>query len=184
VVHCLRSVIEPFREERRWIYICNQGEFYYFNMESPHWIDLYTFRRHEASAARAERSGQHHEAIMDLEEGLALYRGDLFEDDPYADWCAPERTDLRHRYLDMLLRLAELWFAVGQTERGADCLRRGLLKDPLREDFHQALIQTLMDLGRRREALDQYQECVRLLREELGAEPLPATRRLGRFLVP
>ncbi|NIQ58042.1 MAG: hypothetical protein GWN71_33115, partial [Gammaproteobacteria bacterium] len=80
VIHALRSVIEPEREERRWIFVRNQGEFYYFNMESPHEIDLYTFRRHAAAARRAEECGRFVDAMAHLEDALALYRGDLFAD--------------------------------------------------------------------------------------------------------
>ncbi|MBI1722668.1 MAG: winged helix-turn-helix domain-containing protein [Gemmatimonadetes bacterium] len=182
VLHALRTAIEPFRDERRWIYVCNIGELYYFNMESPHWTDLYAFRRHAATAAQAARSGQHAEALRHFESAVAMYRGDLFEDEPYAGWCELERTELRHRYLEMVARLAELWVAEHEPDRAVDTLRRGLLVDPLREDLHQALIKALASLGRRREALAQYQTCERVLRTELGVDPLPETRRLERLI--
>ncbi|MBI4420039.1 MAG: GAF domain-containing protein [Gemmatimonadetes bacterium] len=178
VMHALRSAIEPFREQRRWIYVCNIGELYYFNMESPHWIDVYAFRRHAASALEAERRGQREEAIRHLEAALLLYRGDLFADEPYTGWCELERMELKHRYVDLTGRVAELWAAAGDPDRGVEWLRRGLLADPLREDLHQVLIRLLIGLGRRQEARAQYQACVRLLHDELGAEPLPETRRL------
>ena len=139
-----------------------------------------------APAARAgrptEREGRSSDAIAHLENAVALYRGDLFEDDPYADWCGLERMELQNRFLGMLMRQAELSLACGEAETGVACLRRGLLTDPFREDLHQALIQMLADLGRRKEALEQYRECERILREELGTDPLPATRRLERLL--
>lgn len=182
VLHALRTAIEPFREQRRWIYICNIGELYYFNMESPQWIDVYTFRRHAANAHDAERQGRREEAIRHLEAALALYRGDLFADEPYASWCELERAELKHRYVDLTGRLADLWISAGDADRSAGWLRRGLLVDPLREDLHQKLIRALIALGRRQQALAQYQTCLRLLRDELGADPLPETRRLGRLV--
>lgn len=181
VLHALRSAIEPYREQRRWIFVCNIGELCYFNMESPHWTDVYAFRRHAASGQEAERRGRREEAIRHLEAALGLYRGDLFGDEPYASWCELERAELRHRYVDLTGRLAELWIAEGEATRGLAWLRRGLLADPLREDLHQTLIRALIALGRRREALGQYRTCARLLREELGAEPLPETRRLAQL---
>lgn len=180
VLHALRSVIEPFREERRWTYIRNHGELYYFNMEAPHRIDLYRFRHLAATAAVAERRGQVDEAIEILEEGLALYRGDLFADDPYADWCVLEREQMRRTYLDMVRRLAALALHVGHPARGLEHLRRALAMDPLSEELHQRMIEALTVLGRRGEVLAQYRTCAELLRRELGTGPLPATRELVR----
>jgi len=182
VLHALRSAIEPFREQRRWIYVCNIAELYYFNMESPHWTDLFAFRRYAAGAQEAERRGRRDDAIRLLESALDLYRGDLFSDEPYASWCELERAELRHRYVDLTARVAELWTGSGARDRAVPWLRRGLLVDPLREDLHQQLMQLLIRSGRRDEALAQYHTCVRLLRDELGADPLPETRRLAQLV--
>ncbi len=182
VLHALRNAIEPFRQQRRWIYVCNIGELYHFNMESPHWIDVYEFRRHAAGAREAERRGRTADALREIEAALALYQGELFADDPYASWCELERAELQHRYVDLTAQAAALWEKAGQPERGIDWLRRGLLADPLREDLHQILIRKLLDLGRRNDARQQYLECLRLLREDLDADPLPETRGLERLL--
>ena len=183
VLHALRAVVEPFHSQRRWIYVCNEGAFYHFNMESAHSIDLFEFRRHAAQAARAAAQGLESEEIDHLHSAVELYCGELFEDESDADWCAPQRVELANQYADMTLRLAEHEIGAGEAERGIELLRRGLLADPCREDLHQTLMLTLADCGRRREALEQYRKCERLLQEEIGVEPLPATRRLGRLLV-
>jgi two-component SAPR family response regulator len=182
VVHALRSGIEPFRDKKRWLFVRNQGDLYYFDTESPHWVDVFAFRRLAAMARDLERRGDEELAISRLEEAAALYRGNLFEDEPYADWCALERDELRGTYLDVVRHLARLCSKTGNPESAVAHLRRGLIVDRLREDLHQMLIETLIGLGRRRDALDQYRECARLLREEIGAEPLPATRRLERLV--
>lgn len=184
VLHALRAVIEPYREQRKWVFVCNLGDLYYFNMESPHWIDIFAFRRHAASAQEAERRGRRAEAIQHLEAALDLYRGDLFSDDPYATWCDLARLDLRHRQLDLSAKVADLLIAEGNPTRAVSRLRNGLLADPLREDLHQMLMQTLINLGRRPEAWAQYQTCVRVLNDELGVEPLPKTRQLGHLALP
>jgi DNA-binding SARP family transcriptional activator len=44
------------------------------------------------------------------------------------------------------------------------------------ESAHRQLIQIYAAQGRRSEALQQYQRCECLLREELGVAPLPETR--------
>lgn len=182
VVHALRSAIEPYDSEGRRTYVRSDGDQYHFDMEAPHWIDLHEFRREAACASLADRERRGDQAIEHAERALDVYRGDLFADDPSMDWCGPQRKQLQDRYLDLLSHIAEHRVAHGDVEQGIALLRRGLTVNPCREDLHQALIQTLADFGRRREALEQYQVCVRALREELGVEPLPATLRLERLL--
>lgn len=182
VLHALRTVIEPAPRGRRWVFVCNLGELYYFNMQSPHWVDLFAFRRHAALGHQAARQGRRQEAIQQFEAALALYRGDLFADEPYAAWCDLERSQLRHRWVDLIRLVADLWIHQGEPDRGVAWLRRGLQADPLREDLHQALIRGLVAGGRPQEARAQYQECVRMLREQLEVEPLPETQRLRSLL--
>ncbi len=181
VLHALRTTIEPFREQRRWIYVCNVGDLYYFNMESPHWIDVYAFRRYAAGAHESERRHRPEEAIRHLEAALDLYRGELFADEPYAAWCELERAEFKHQYMHLTGRLADLLIGAGEVEQGVGWLRRGLLTDPLREDLHQKLIRALIGSGQRHQALRQYQTCLGLLCDELGVDPLPETRRLGQL---
>jgi len=179
VVHALRSVIEPFGATKRWIYVRHEGEFYYFNTESPNRIDLNLFRSCISNASRTDDPAA---ALDELERASSLYRGDLFEDDPYEEWCSAQREQLRCAYLDGTRRLAALCMKVGQPQRATQEIRRALLLDPLCEELHGALIEALVAVGRRAEALQQYRACARLLREELGVEPLPSTQRLARLL--
>ncbi|MCC6317414.1 MAG: GAF domain-containing protein [Gemmatimonadaceae bacterium] len=180
VIHALRSVIEPYRHQRKWLFLCNTGDVYYFNAQSPHWIDLQHFRRGVAAGEAAIRQGRRDEAMASLEGALELYRGDLFADDPYADWCEVERTEARKVFVAASARLADLCCAQGAMDRGIACLHRALRVDPLREDLHQRVIRALIRSGRREDALLQYRLCSQLLRDELGTAPQAETRRLER----
>ncbi|MBM3465250.1 MAG: hypothetical protein FJX76_24415 [Armatimonadetes bacterium] len=117
------------------------------------------------------------------ESADALYRGDLFADDPLAEWCWAERESLREDHLRLLTSLARLWSRQADRERGIACFRRVLRADPLREEAHQGLMEALWRQGRRSEALHQFDECARLLRTELDVDVLPETRRLRDALV-
>ncbi|GGK89124.1 hypothetical protein GCM10010844_04570 [Deinococcus radiotolerans] len=59
---------------------------------------------------------------------------------------------------------------------------QALTLDPLRERSVRGQMDTLAVLGQREAALDVYRALCRRLREELGAEPLPATRLLAEQL--
>lgn len=183
VVHALRAAIEPYHDESRWIFVSNTADLYRFNLESPHWIDLYEFQRQVVSAQDAERHGRRNEAIRHLEFALGLYQGDLFADEPYAGWCELDRCELRQRAVDLMAHVALLCVAAGESERGVAWLRRAIRADPLREDLHRILIRELLALGLRGDARAQYDLCVRVLRDELGVDPSPATRRLTERLL-
>lgn len=182
VVHSLRSVIEPFREQRRWVYICNDGDLYYFDVESPHKVDLFEFRETISKARGADQRGDSRGAIEQFEKAAALYQGDLFEGDHTAEWCEWERDGLRATYLDSVRRLARLSVLAGESERVLEHIPRALSIDPFCEDLHRHLIEALIDAGRHHEARERYNACERILREELGTVPEPATRRLEQFL--
>jgi len=176
-IHALRHAIEPRAAERQWLFVCGFGEQYWFNLGAPHRVD---FLELKALLARARGlQDDPTQAIQILESACDLYRGDLFEDEPYAEWCWPEREALRERYQDALFTLARLRDEQGDTARSLEHFRAVLRANPLREDVHCALIDALWRWGRRAEAVAQYEECVEVLQRELDAEPLPETRRVG-----
>ena len=182
VVHALRSVIEPHHSEKRWIFVRSEGDFYYFNMNSPHQIDLYEFRQLSGAARQAIDRGDRAGAIEGLKKAVALYRGDLFEEDCFGDWGALEREHVKNSYVDMLRQLAELLVEEGPGDSAVQYLRQALMADPFREDVHQLLIGTLIQLGRRGEAARQYRRCTQLLREDLGLEPSDRILRLEQLI--
>lgn len=55
--------------------------------------------------------------------------------------------------------------------------RRALEMDPYREDIHRRLISMLRAAGRPHEALAQFDRCCKILRDELGVEPMAETVR-------
>jgi DNA-binding SARP family transcriptional activator/GAF domain-containing protein len=174
VVHALRVAIEP--DAPRWRFVHNAGPLYRLEL-SDVWTDLSEFRRRLARALR-DPSDSREARVADLEAAVALYRGELFAEDPYADWCSIERAALQEEFLTAVTTLAKHLTESRELDRSIDVLRAGLRADPLREDLHVMLTKNLLDTGRRGEASAQYEECVRVLRRGLGAEPLPETRAL------
>jgi len=118
-----------------------------------------------------------------LEQAAALYRGDLLEgvptgDDGFAEWCLPERARLRQLALDAHHRLATRLGEAGEATRAIECAMRLLAREPAHEETHRLLMRLYADGGRRSEALRQFRECERALREGLDAAPAPETAAL------
>jgi DNA-binding SARP family transcriptional activator len=136
------------------------------------WVDYTEFERLLVVAYRHERP-----SCQDLQQAVALYKDDLLKN-IYADWALLEREQARQQFLNTLRDLVLV--AQGSANWG-ELIRHAhlLLKyDPLQETAHQALMMAYSATGDRSAAIRQYQQCVRLLRDELGVEPLDETIRL------
>jgi len=118
-----------------------------------------------------------------LATATTLYRGDLLAglavaEPLFEDWLLAERERLQELALEALGKLLAHQRATGALEAAVQTARRILATDPLLEVVHRALMRLYADLGRRGDALRQYQECVGVLQRELGVEPEPETRAL------
>ena len=125
----------------------------------------------------------------DLEQAAALYLGDLLDgfdvsEDPFEEWLNAERARLRETAVHVLTRLVPHQTKSGSPESAAQTAVRLLALDPLREETHRTLMRLYARQGRLGDALRQYQACVSVLRQELGAEPTEETRRVYREIVP
>ena len=137
------------------------------------WIDLAAF---EAAAARARAEAT--EAAY--QEALEHYAGELLPEDRFEPWAAAPRESARELHVALLLELAELLGAAGQTPAAVEALQRAVVAEPLHETAHRALIRLYATTGRRQQALAQFQQLRDGLRAELGDEPDPETRELYR----
>jgi DNA-binding SARP family transcriptional activator len=112
--------------------------------------------------------------IEPMREAVALYRGDFLED-CYDDWTLFERERLRELYLGTLRRLLACDMSAQAYAAALQTALRLVRADPLREEAHRDLMRLYYLLGREADALRAYEQCARILDEELGVEPDPAT---------
>ncbi len=178
LIHALRQMVEPERRGSGWVFIRSDGDSYCLSPEAPYRLDVAEFREHVSLGERLEREGDAEGASDVFRAAADLYRGDLLEDTPYAEWCLEPREHLKETCLDVLGKLADRDRETGVFEQSVRRYRQSLRIDPLRERVHQELMRTLWQAGRPDEALRQYNACREMLRRELGVDPLPETQRL------
>jgi DNA-binding SARP family transcriptional activator/tetratricopeptide (TPR) repeat protein len=112
------------------------------------------------------------EALLRAE---ALFRGELLAglDLPdcyrYHEWCVAEREAARALRVSILTALIDR--LAGTPETALVHARTRVSIDPLSEAAHIDVIVILARLGRKREALAQYETCARILAAELGTKP-------------
>ncbi len=118
-----------------------------------------------------------------LEAAVGLYRGDFLEgfyadSAPFETWIVRCRQRGQRRMAAALRYLAAAYDQEGRAERALATARRLVELDPWDEAAHRGVMRLAARLGRRGEALAQYEICRQLLAAELGLMPAAATRAL------
>lgn len=150
------------------------------------WSDVRHFRQQLAyQAAHLHPAGETCPAcIQTLQAAVECYRGDFLEgfglrDSPaFDEWQFFQAEALRREFSSALQKLIQLLQAAGQASAAIPYARRWLSLDPLDENAHRQLMQLYALNGERGAALRQYQECARILEQELGLQPDAQTRQL------
>ena len=113
-------------------------------------------------------------------EALALYGGDLFPDDRYAEWTAAARERLTQLYLRVLIIQAQLDFNAADYTTALDRCRRALTIEPWHEAAALLAMRAYLAQNDRPNALRLYRTLERTLRDELGLAPMPELQALFR----
>lgn len=120
-----------------------------------------------------------HEASLGLwKRALDLYHGDYLEEYPYHDWAESERERLRRLFLETGERLAVAALQAGDLALATDTAHAILERDRCWEEAWRLLMRIHARQGRAFLGIRCYEECCRVLEEELGVEPSPETTAL------
>jgi DNA-binding SARP family transcriptional activator len=127
-----------------------------------------------------ERSGREptHLARRSLERALALVRGEVLEDEPYALWADELRRTYQGRLVGAHLEAADAALAELDYAAALQHSEAAITLDRFSERAHRSGMLALYALGRQHEALGRYRRFRALLADELGLEPSPETRAL------
>ncbi len=107
-IHGLRDKLEPGRTGRGGsTFIVTVRGGYAINRRHVR-IDADTFTEAVRAGLGANARGEADVAAELLEFAMSIYRGDLLEDEPYAEWAMPDRDRLRAMATDTLRTLAQL----------------------------------------------------------------------------
>lgn len=117
-----------------------------------------------------------------IEGCLHLYRGDLFEG-CYDDWCVVSREALRAKRFEALEFLLQYYLHHQSPSKALSLAKQLLALDPLMEHIHRAIMYCYSAMGNRPAAIVHYENCARLLKKELGIDPMPETERLHRSIM-
>jgi DNA-binding SARP family transcriptional activator len=171
-VSVLRRALEAMGQPGRDL-VVTETEAYRFAVENAD-LDLDRFDR-LAEQATAAPTGEKRRL---LDEALALVHGDVLEDEPYADWAEDIRATYRARVLAAHLDASEAALAERDHDAALRHSEAAAAIDGYCERAHRLAMLALYALGRQHEALDVYLRLRRHLDDDLGLEPMPATKAL------
>src|SRR6266540_643748 len=155
-----------------------------FNQESDSSLDLASFNNCFSlwKKAKGEESTAPSTLLSRLEEMVSLYRGEFLQHFYMADstefenWIVVQRETSRQQAMEVLSYLSNEHALHGDYQAARHYAGRQLELDPWREEAHYQIMHVLGLDGQRTAALAQYENCKRVLAEELGVEPSANTR--------
>lgn len=116
------------------------------------------------------------------EQALALYQGDLFPRDRYADWAVWERERLALAYLHALLAAGEIALSERKPQQALKLAQKALAQEPWQEQAVRIGMEACALLRDRATALRLYRNLAERLSADLNIEPGPALQTLYRLL--
>ena len=167
-LHSLRTSLAVLRQRLGNDLLLVDRENVQLNPDVPLWVDLREFESLQSEPGM-------------LRSTVSLYRGDLLSDF-YDDWITSEREQYRDLYIDALLRLTQDLRAHSEYDRAIEYAQQVLTYDATNERAHQHLMFCFLARGDRSAALRQFEECQRILRDELSAEPNRETTALSNWI--
>jgi DNA-binding SARP family transcriptional activator len=162
--------------------IANAFRCYQFRPPAETWIDLEAAADalHQAEGAVV---ANHAEAAYgpSLVATTIARRPFLVGED--APWVTSRRERLREVLVRALDCRVEALMWNGELALAQDQARAAVQLEPFRESGYRRLMQVLVKKGDRAEAVRVYNDCRRLLADELGVAPSDETESLGRALL-
>jgi SARP family transcriptional regulator, regulator of embCAB operon len=145
-------------------------------------VDVYRFHR-LADRGAATVDSRPAEALVDLEQALALWRGPALFDIAEGSRCRNEATRLHERRLGAQEDLITAKLAIGQTRNVLAELRQLAAQYPEHERFSEQLMVALYRNGRQVEALDVFHRARKQLASDLGLQPSPSLHRVYQAIL-
>src|SRR5918999_20568 len=171
-VSVLRRHLSPDRDRAREL-VVTEAEAYRFATDLVE-LDLDRFDELVERSAREPT----HEARRSLEQALALARGEVLEDEPYALWAEDLRGTYKGRVLGAHLEAADVALAELDYAAGLAHAEAAAALDRFSERAHRTAMLALYALGRQHDALETYRRFRTILDQELALAPTAETRAL------
>jgi len=150
---------------------------YQLHLPDDAWIDLEAgaVAIHEAESAL--RCGDLHQAWGPTNVAATIARRPFLPREE-GSWVEQQRAKLHALLVRALDCLSDIWLANRESALAVQAATEVVSLEPFRETGWQRLMRVHAAVGNRAEALRAYDQCRKLLAEELGTDPSPQTETL------
>ncbi len=150
------------------------------------WVDVDAFigllvQRGAHSHARSTVCA---ECVKLNQQAIELYQADFLAgynpsySGEFDNWQRTQRQWLRWEFMDIQRQMSEYYGGKGEYDLAIRYAQQWLSMDPLDENAHRQLMRLHAANGQRTYALRQFEQCVKILDEELATPPDAETRLL------
>lgn len=144
------------------------------NTDYPLWVDVLEFET-QATNYLAATNPESNQVNIDL------YQNNLLTEF-YDEWIFPLREHYRSLFIKTLLQVTQQMRSQSEYEKAIETASKIIKFDPSNERAHQHIMFCHAAMGNRNAAIKQYEECHRILTEELGVEPEKETSVLYEWI--
>ena len=156
-----------------------QDNYYQFNRSIDYEYDVQNFLN-ATNLAREEKNSD--KQIDAYKTAIGFYQGPYLLDMDYS-WVMPDRQKFHELAIRNMLDLTRLLIRNQRYEEGLTYCRKALQEDPCNEDIHRLSMEIYSLMGNKAAVSRQYQQCLSVLKDEIGVPPSEATVSLYKTLM-
>lgn len=170
-LNALNRALEPNRPNNTpTFFIQRHANSYAFNLASSYILDVEIFEQNVMHGLNEENDTL---AYSYLQKGLSVYKGDFLPEQLSDDWTIEERERLKLLFQRGAEKMARIELERQNYSSALSWGERIIALDPTWEEAYRIMMLASIEEGNRSLAIKLFQKCKKILREEIGVDPMP-----------
>ncbi|QGQ93905.1 response regulator [Paenibacillus psychroresistens] len=116
-------------------------------------------------------------SIGACETAASLYKDNYLEKEGYI-WAYETEKALKDTYITLLTRMADYYSSIPNYDSAMNCLLNAHKRHPFHDQINDSILLGYARMGDRQSMILHYERFTRLMKEELGIEPMETTIHL------
>lgn len=175
----LRQILKKMLPDEKYLNITFNNGYYTLEVGDDVVLDIDLMERY-VSEGDIVVSTDTSEAIKAYSKAVELYRGGYLSENQYEIWLVPVRNYYKRVYIKTLERLVTLYQQFDSNEEIVLLCERAITIEPYEEKIHILLIESLLKLGRIKNAYSHFEFMQVAFEKEMGITTTSGMREIQR----